>query len=244
MKNYAGVAIVHVPVPETMLAQVFALLGGAAVAAVASSGAGAPAVTDAVKPAAAPAAAAPAAAPGVDKVAEANVAAAGATAATGADGRTHDAAGTPFDPARHTGTIVKSGLWRMKAGLSRGPGEGEESIPGAGTGTAAAGTASTSTGTVSTAPADPDDEFAAFTAAAAATGSAAPVARTWSDADLSKLCNQAAAALGAARVPEIKALIEQYVPAGDVPHSRNIIADKREEFAKALEAKAGVTFEG
>jgi len=34
------------------------------------------------------------------------------------------------------------------------------------------------------------------------------------------------------------------VPAGEVPHSRNIPEDKREAFAKALEARAGITFEG
>lgn len=47
------------------------------------------------------------------------------------DNRDHtgekDAAGTLFDPARHTGTLVKSsGLWRMKVGLSR---PAEESTP-------------------------------------------------------------------------------------------------------------------
>lgn len=35
-----------------------------------------------------------------------------------------DAAGTPFDPERHTGTKVKSGLWRMKVGKSRPESEG------------------------------------------------------------------------------------------------------------------------
>lgn len=30
-----------------------------------------------------------------------------------------DASGTPFDAARHTGTLTKAGLWRMKVGVSR-----------------------------------------------------------------------------------------------------------------------------
>lgn len=30
-----------------------------------------------------------------------------------------DAAGVAFDPARHTGTLTKAGLWRMKVGVRR-----------------------------------------------------------------------------------------------------------------------------
>lgn len=30
-----------------------------------------------------------------------------------------DAEGTPFDPAMHTGTLTKAGLWRMKVGVKR-----------------------------------------------------------------------------------------------------------------------------
>ena len=30
-----------------------------------------------------------------------------------------DADGTPFDPAMHTGTKTKAGLWRMKVGVKR-----------------------------------------------------------------------------------------------------------------------------
>lgn len=42
-----------------------------------------------------------------------------------------DAAGVLWDPAKHAGTKAKvaSGLWRMKVGVKRLPGEGEEAIP-------------------------------------------------------------------------------------------------------------------
>ena len=32
-----------------------------------------------------------------------------------------DGEGTPFDPAMHTGTLTKGGLWRMKVGVARPP---------------------------------------------------------------------------------------------------------------------------
>ena len=32
---------------------------------------------------------------------------------------TLDAHGHPFDPAKHTGTLTKAGLWRMKVGVPR-----------------------------------------------------------------------------------------------------------------------------
>jgi len=157
------------------------------------------------------------------------------------DGVTHDAAGTPFDPARHTGSIVKSGLWRMKAGIPRGPGEGEDAIPASGTGTSATATGSSGGSTAPAPAADDDDEFAAFARAAGNSPTTAP-ARKWTVEDLSKLTNQAAQKLG--DPAPVKELIGQYVPAGEVPHSRNIPEDKREAFAKALEARAGITFEG
>lgn len=200
-----------------------------------------------------------------------------------------DAAGTVFDPARHTGSIVKSGLWRLKAGVARGPGEGEDSpsyvAPGGAPASpkppvAAAPTPPTPPPAPVVDPARPtgegfthdngdgteqwyvdgawdagkhpipgaavttaeDDEFAAFRAAAAATAPAAtPAGRSWTDADLSSLCNQAALASGA---PEnVKTIIAKYV--GDqVAHSRNIPADKREEFAQEMEAAFGITYAG
>jgi len=156
------------------------------------------------------------------------------------DGVTHDAAGTPFDPARHTGSIVKSGLWRMKAGLSRGPGEGEDAIKP--TGTSATATGSSDGSTAQALAADEDDEFAAFARAAGNSPSPAAPARKWTVEDLSKLTNQAAQKLG--DPAPVKEVIAQFVPAGEVPHSRNIPEANREAFAQALEKKAGITFEG
>lgn len=42
-----------------------------------------------------------------------------------------DAAGVLWDPAKHAGTKAKvaSGLWRMKVGVKRPEGEGEDAIP-------------------------------------------------------------------------------------------------------------------
>lgn len=199
-----------------------------------------------------------------------------------------DAAGVVFDPARHTGTKVKSGLWRLKTGLSRPENEGENSPnyvnPNGGNSSAApsapgAPSVPTPPTPVAVAPAiDPnrptaeghthdngdgteqwwngsawdggkhpipgsapaaveeDDEFAAFRAAAGST----PAARTWADADLAKLCNQAAVATND---PEkVKAIIAKYVPAGGVPHSRNIPADQRENFARDVETSFSIQY--
>jgi hypothetical protein len=87
--------------------------------------------------------------------------------------------------------------------------------------------------------AEEDDEFAAFAAAA---GPAKAAARTWTDADLSKLANQAATKLGSP--DKVKATITKHVPEGLTPHSRNIPADKREAFAVDLEAVAGIEYVG
>lgn len=163
-----------------------------------------------------------------------------ALATAGASAGKVDAAGTVFDPARHTGSIVKAGLWRMKTGLSRGPGEGEDSpsyVNPNGVTTAQATQVAPVTGAV-----DEDDEFAAFTAAAN-TGAAVVVpARTWTDADLSKLTNQAAQKLGSP--DKVRETIAKHVPADQTPHSRNIPADKREAFAVDLETAAGIEYAG
>lgn len=152
-----------------------------------------------------------------------------------------DAAGTVFDPARHTGSIVKSGLWRMKAGIARGPGEGEDSPTYVNPN---GGSVSTSTPAATPTPAlvEEDDEFAAFRAAATPAATA-PAARSWTDADLSKLCNQAAVAKGSP--DSVKALIAKYLPAGTAaPHSRMIPAETREAFAVEVEAVHGIKYEG
>jgi hypothetical protein len=158
-----------------------------------------------------------------------------------------DANGEIFDPAIHTGTKNKDGSWRLKKGAVRSEGN-----PTGATGTETLGSASTeqvgqaadsATGP-NAGPADEeDDEFAAFANAAAETNAPAEIpARTWTDTDLAKLCNQAAIKLGSA--DKIKELIAQYTPEGEVPRSSKVPADEREAFAAAVEQTAGITFAG
>jgi hypothetical protein len=160
--------------------------------------------------------------------------AAPASADGGENAGKRDAAGTLFDPTRHTGTIVKSGLWRMKTGLSRGPGEGEDAIPAAGNPPPPPPPGA------ATVPAAEEDEFAQFASQAAAPS--APAARNWTDADLSALCNQAAQKDG--NPERVKPLIAKYIPAGQVAHSRNIPAEQRENFAREVEQTIGIQFGG
>lgn len=167
-----------------------------------------------------------------------------------------DADGHPFDPALHTGTKTKAGLWRMKAGVSRPapkPGFPLNAPDGAettGTDTphgdyAEASAPVTEPEVVAN---EDDDEFAAFRDAAAksdaeeATAKASVPARKWTDADLGALCNQAATKLG--NPTPIKEIIARFVPDGVVAHSRNVPEDQRDAFAKAIEAKAGIEFAG
>lgn len=168
-----------------------------------------------------------------------------------------DAHGHPWDENLHasTKTQTKEGLWRMKVGVTRPeplPGFPKET-PATGTSSETASTTATSeTATAAasapTATVDEDDEFAAFAAAAAkadaadAAAAASVPARKWTDADLGTLCNQAAVKLG--DPTPIKELIGKFVDEGTVAHSRNIPEAKREEFAKAVEAKAGIEFAG
>ncbi len=67
-------------------------------------------------------------------------------------------------------------------------------------------------------------------------------ARVWTDADLSKLGNQAAQKLG--NPDPIKQVIAKYTPEGEVAHSRNVPADQRGAFAAEIEALAGIEFAG
>lgn len=150
-----------------------------------------------------------------------------------------DSAGTAFDEAAHTGTKNKDGTWRRKRGAPA-----VDAGNGA-TGTASSGTEPAPAASAPTADAGQaeDDEFAAFASAAAETKAPAEIpARTWTDADLSKLCNQAATKLGSP--DKVRELIASYVPEGEVAHSRNIPADDREAFAVAVEAAASITFAG
>lgn len=171
-----------------------------------------------------------------------------------------DAHGHPWSADLHASTKgkTKDGLWRMKVGVSR-----PDPLPGfpkaeasADTGTSSATDTTSATsqgateqGAAPTATAEAeDDEFAAFRAAAAsseatdAAAAASVPARTWADADLGALCNQAAVKLG--DPTPVKEIISRYVPDGEVKHSRNIPTDKREDFAKEVEAKAGIEFAG
>lgn len=161
-----------------------------------------------------------------------------ASPSDGAQGVEVDAAGVPWNPDMHASTKgkTKDGLWRMKVGVPRPedhklPAESAASAP------AAASSPSPAPQTVTSAPPAEDDEFAAFRAAAAA-----PVARQWADADLSKLCNQAAMAKGD---PEpVKAIVAKYVPADEIAHSRNIPAESREAFAQEIEQTFGIQYAG
>lgn len=162
-----------------------------------------------------------------------------ATAISGADGE-RDAAGVLWDPERHASTKGKTqaGLWRMKVGVSRPESESAPAAGNPGIGTSAATSSPIATAQVNGV--DEDDEFAAFRSAATTT--TAPAMRNWTDGDLSKLCNQAALKAGG---PEgVKTIITKFVAEGSIPHSRNIAADQRENFAKEVEAAFGIVYEG
>lgn len=232
------------------LAAVYALLGGTSSVAVAAA-APSPA------PSPSPTAAAP------TPAAEQSGAAAEASPAA-SNGGEIDAHGHPWSADLHASTKgkTKDGLWRMKVGVTRpDPKPGfpvEESTPATDTEVNGAAstpsTSATSPTATETAPApadtssDEDDEFAAFRAAAAksdaedAAAKAGVPARKWTDADLGALCNQAAVKMGDAS--PVKEIIARFIPEGQVAHSRNIPEDQREDFAKAVEAKAGIEFAG
>ncbi len=167
-----------------------------------------------------------------------------------ADDSIIDAHGHPWSAELHASTKAQTGagLWRMKPGASRPePKPGFPKADGA-TGTVTTGAASLPSATAATPAVDDEDEFAAFRTAVEKSnaGDAAAVAavpaRKWTDADVGALCNQAAQKLGSAE--PVKAIIADFVPEGAVPHSRNVLPDDREAFAKAIEAKAGIEFAG
>lgn len=245
--NYVGENWIMLPVPESMFGAVCALLGGASTMTISSNSVGTNNVSGEKtgKPSAASLTA---------ETADATIST--SEAASLSDGEI-DAAGWPWSPDLHASTkgMTKDGLWRMKVGVSRpDPKPGFPKETGA-TGTTNGGAASQAPATATTGDAGPaisavedEDEFAAFRAAAdksAGTDAAAAAsvpARKWTDADLGALCNQAAVKFG--DPTPVKALIAEYVPAGEVPHSRHIPDDKREEFAQAVEAKADIKFAG
>ncbi len=177
-----------------------------------------------------------------------------------------DAHGWPWSAELHASTkgTTKDGLWRMKVGVTRPdpkpgfpvttetPSATSTASPATETAAGAtepAGSTPTVEATSAAASLDADDdEFAAFREAAAkvdaaeAQAAASIPARNWTDADLGALCNQAAVKLG--DPAPVKALIAEFVPAGEVAHSRNVPADKRGDFVAAVEAKAGIEFAG
>ena len=176
-----------------------------------------------------------------------------------------DAHGWPWSPELHASTkgTTKDGLWRMKVGVTRPdpkPGFPKTDATPSSTSTASpanqvadtamepAGSSPTAAPASVAASPDEDDEFAMFAAAAAkvnateAAAAASVPARVWTDADLGALCNQAAMKLG--DPAPIKEVIATFVPEGQVVHSRNVPADKRADFAAAIEAKAGIEFAG
>jgi len=231
---------IHMPIPRSMFVAVCALLGGVSTAAVATA---APR-TNGHENTAPPANLVPVEAESTQGVTE-----------IPADDGTIDAAGWPWSAELHASTrgMTKDGLWRMKVGVSRpdpkpgfpkAEGNGATGTPSDGAGSAPSASALVAAATST----EDEDEFAAFRAAAdkangtdAAAAASIP-ARKWTDADLGAICNQAAVKLG--DPAPIKALIAEYVPEGQVPHSRNIPDEKRDAFAKAVEAKAGIEFAG
>lgn len=232
---------------EAQLASVYAFLGGTALATAVLAGNAASVAP--VKPATAPVSA------GNETSAQENQASVGpgpsATTAASPSDEEVDAGGWPWSPDLHASTkgTTKDGYWRMKVGVARPDPKPGFPLTGTAENGAApqAGTSATTETAVSTAGED-DDEFAAFRAAAAksdaqdAAAKASVPARKWTDADLGALCNQAAVKLG--DPSPVKEIITKFIPEGTVAHSRNIPEDQRENFAKAVEAKAGIEFAG
>lgn len=164
-----------------------------------------------------------------------------------------DAHGHPWSADLHASTkaMTKEGIWRMKPGATRPapmPGYPKEGTAPetSNTGVIENGTienvqkpVSETSGTAETwTDGTDEDEFAAFK-----TDETPSVPeREWTDADMSKLCNQAATKMGG---PDgVKNLISVYTAAGKPAHSRNIPVEDRERFAQEVEALAGITYEG
>lgn len=250
MRNYDGENFVMMPVPASMFAAVCAVIGGASNTALTVSG------DKHMAPSTDVGIVGNAAASPIAETAE-TTNSTGTDASPSDNGGKVDAHGWPWSPDMHASTkgMTKEGLWRMKVGVTRPdpkPGfpvsDGATSTTSNGADSPAPATATTGDAGPATSPVEDEDEFAAFRAAAdksAGTDAAAAAsvpARKWTDADLGALCNQAAVKLG--DPAPVKAIIEQFVPADAVPHSRNIPDDRREEFAQAVEAKADIKFAG
>jgi hypothetical protein len=209
---------ISLTLPENRLLEVYALLGGASLIAVTGTPSAPVAVAVPAPPAPVPAPAPVAEIPA--PVAEAPAPPPPADPKDDEPAQV-DSAGVAFDDDLHTGTLKKDGTWRMKKGA----------------------VAADAPQVVDTPPppvVNDDDEFAAF--ASAPVAPAAPAARKWSDADLSKLCNQGASKDG--NPDRVKAIIAKYVPEGEVQHSRNIPDGVREDFTFELEDTIGIQYAG
>jgi hypothetical protein len=262
-KNSAFPLMISVVVLDAaQLSAVYALLGGVSAAALTTAPTPTPVNTDGAQETVRPTPSAPV------ETQSAPVEPAAQTSSTpdapSSDDGELDAAGWPWSADMHASTRgkTKEGLWRMKVGVSRpDPKPGfpvDSGAQSADTGTPATTEPSTPSATSQTAPepasapaatsTEDDDEFAAFRAAAAASdatdaaAAASVPARTYSDADLGALCNQAAVKLGDPN--PVKEIIAKYVPEGQVSHSRNIPEARRGEFVAEVEAKAGIEFAG
>lgn len=169
-----------------------------------------------------------------------------------------DAHGWPWSSDLHASTKskTKDGLWRMKVGVTRPDPKPGFPADNADTGTSQETATPSATSQTATAPesaptatsTDEEDEFAAFRTAAAASDAADQAAaasvppRQYSDADLGALCNQAAVKLGDPN--PVKEIIASFTPEGQVAHSRNIPSERRAEFVKKVEERAGIEFAG
>lgn len=253
---------IHMPIPASMFTAVCALLGGGAAVTVterkiaASPALGAPyeGKSEPVKQDTTPALAGP------ETFGQENPASAGngptvTSDASPSDPNDLDTGGWPWDPEMHASTKgkTKDGYWRMKVGVTRPADKPGFPLSGGSTSTASTGeTVSTPSEVVAepiaTSTVEEDDEFAAFRNAAAAAeaesaaAAASVPARKWTDADLSALCNQAAVKLGDPAL--VKAVIAEFVPEGEVAHSRNVPEANRAAFAEKMEQVAGIEFAG
>jgi hypothetical protein len=135
-----------------------------------------------------------------------------------------DAAGVPFDPAIHTGTLRKDGTWRLRKGAkSQEPETGEQETE------------------------EPETEEPELDLGAdpvpqpAETDEAVGEDKPVSDMDLQRFCAMVAAKLGgAAQVYEIASA---FVPAGEVPRPSNIKDNAtRWQFVRKAEQISGVRF--
>ena len=243
---------IMMPVPISQFAAVCALLGGASTGTIAAADRPSPAPAPQPQPQPQPqGTASPASEPSAEQAA---TAAANDDVADAGDPNELDAGGWPWSADMHAATKgkTKDGFWRMKVGVSRpDPKPGFPKTDAAPTAAPSgsengAGSAPSTPAATGAADGEDEDEFAAFRAAAEksnatdASAAASVPARKWTDADLGALCNQAAVKLG--DPAPVKEIIGKFIPEGGVAHSRNIPEDKREEFAKAVEAKAGITF--